>query len=51
MQFIASVFFYSGCPISATLFLKSHAETDYCLLRQVLQYGNIEVGITSNSSE
>jgi hypothetical protein len=42
---------FLGCPISGTIFLKSHMETDYCLLRQVLKYRNIELGITSNSSE
>jgi hypothetical protein len=52
---IIILFFYFknslGCPISGTIFLKSHLETNYCLLRKVLQYGNIELGITSNSSE
>jgi hypothetical protein len=40
-----------GCSLSGTIFLKSHIETNYCLLRKVLQYGNIELSITSNSSE
>ena len=43
--------FVLGYPISGTIFLKSHVETDYCLLRQVLRYENIELSITSNSSE
>ncbi|CAF3745350.1 unnamed protein product [Rotaria socialis] len=40
-----------GCPISGTMFLKSHIDTNECLLRKVLQHGNIELSITSNSSE
>ncbi|CAF1290499.1 unnamed protein product [Adineta steineri] len=40
-----------GCPISSTVFLKNHAETNYCLLKRVLHYENIELSITSNSSE
>ena len=40
-----------GCPISGTMFLRGHAETNYCLVRQVLRHGNIELGVTSNSSE
>ncbi|CAF3377813.1 unnamed protein product [Rotaria sp. Silwood1] len=40
-----------GCSISGTIFLKSHIETNYCLVRKVLEYGNIELSISSNSSE
>ena len=30
------------------MFLKSHAETNYCLLKQMLRHGSMELGITSN---
>lgn len=43
--------FRLGCPISGTMFLKGHAETNYCLVRQILRQGNLELGVTSNSSE
>ena len=33
------------------MFLKGHAETNYCLVRQILRQGNLELGVTSNSSE
>ncbi|CAF1000129.1 unnamed protein product, partial [Adineta ricciae] len=50
--FFSSKYFNpDGCPISGTVFLRGHNQTNYCLLRNVLQYGNIELGITSNSSE
>lgn len=44
-------FVHTGCPISGTIFLKSHAETDYDLLRQMLDLGNIELALTSVSNE